>query len=624
MKLVTLIRDSAVAAARAFARLLAWILRPVFGSISWSAPPWARWLGAKGNATLESIRAKPLHALALLALLAAIGGGGAWTYKWWQARPKPIEVTYRIENPARTPIENEDEKDRGPRSLFVRFNQPVAPLAMIDKDVPTGIRMTAPIEGTWKWINDRELAFVPKEDWPVGSEHQLDFDKSVLASHVVLAAYRTKFQTPAFVAKVARSQFYQDPTNPTLKKAVFDLNFSHPVNTAELEKRIELKLAGQTEGIWGLGRERTKFTLSVDKLKLNAYVHSENLSTPQEDSSIELVVAKGAIAARAGQPFDTALTQVVRVPGLASLNVTQLGAAVAQSAKSEPEQIIATTLSASTLERDIKTATSAWLLPVYHPKTKKEERKSPHPWSNPKDISEDVIKESTKLDLELIAGEREHSENHVFKYQAPIGRYIYVQVERGLKSFGGYTLAKRAQHVVQVPPFPPQLNILGQGALLAMSGEKKVAVMVRDLPGVKMEIGRILPTQLQHLVTQSEGNFDKPQFYNTFGMDNLAERFEQKIPLPRLKQGKAHYEALNLGDYLKKDGADKRGIFLLRVQGYDPKLDRKPARKDDQEPTDPDEENEGGAQREDQGEPSEREDYRLLLVTDLGILVSGR
>ncbi len=611
MKLVTTIRDLASKAGRGFARLSGRVLSPVFGHVAWTAPPWARWVGTH-----------PKHTGGAALLLVALAAGGYFGVKWWEARPKPVEVKVTVQNPARTPIENEDEKDRGPRPLIIQFEQSVAPLAMAGKDIPSGITIAPALDGQWKWNEDKELEFNPKEDWAVGADYQITLDKSVLAPQVVLANYSPKFQTPAFVAKIMRSQFYQDPTNPTLKKAVFDINFTHPVNSTELEKRIALKLAGQSEGVWGLGRESTKFTVTYDKLKLNAFIHSENLSTPQEDSSIELTVDKGATAARGGKAFDEAMSKVVRVPGLASLSVTQVAPNVAMTAKNEPEQIITTTISASTLEKDIKGATSAWLLPVYNSKIKKEDRQGPYAWGNLKEISEDVLKESKRVELELVAGEREHSETHIFKYNAPIGRYIYVQVERGMKSFGGYVLAKRVQHIVQVPAFPAQLNILGQGALLALSGERKVAVMIRDLPGLKMEVGRILPSQLQHLVTQSEGNFDKPQFMGTFGMDNLTERFEKKIPLPRLKQGKAHYEALNLGDYLKKDGTDKRGIFLLRVQGYDPKIDRKQVKSDDEEPTDPDQQDgETGQQREDQINPSEREDFRLLLVTDLGILV---
>jgi len=621
MKAFVMIRDFFVAAARRLTSLVAVLAARAVGTVSWSAPPWMGWCQSQAARVAKSAIANPAYSLLAAAIISASVAGGWYGLKWWQARPKPLAVAVTVVNPPRSPIENEDETDRGPRPLQLRFAQSVAPLAMSGKDVTSGIAIKPVIDGRWKWISDKELEFQPKEDWPVGATHEVVLKRDALAQHIRLASYELKFQTPKFIAKVVNSQFYQDLTNPTLKKAVFDINFTQPVNTAELEKRIVLQLAGQSEGIWGVGRETTKYTISYDKLKLNAFVHSENLQTPQENSSIGLTLAKGVMSARGGQPFGDVLTRSVRVPGLASLIVNELSANVVQNQKNEPEQIITTVLSASTLEKDIKGATSAWVLPVYNPKTKKEDRREPYQWGNAKEISEEVLKESTKIDLELIAGEREHNESHAFKYQAPIGRFIYVQVERGLKSFGGYTLAKRTQAVMQVPPFPAQLNILGQGSLLALSGEKKIAIMVRDVPGVKMEMGRVLPSQLQHLVTQSEGNFDKPQFFGAFGMDNLSERFEKKIPLPRLKQGKAHYEALNLGDYLKKDGAEKRGIFLLRVQGYDPKSDRKRAKPDDAEPADPDAEGEGQSGSGNNGDASEREDFRLLLVTDLGILV---
>ena len=310
MKLVTTIAELAGKAGRGFARLTGRVLSPVFGNVAWSAPPWARWVGAH-----------PKHTGSAVLLLVALAAGGFYGYKWWAARPKPIEVKVTVQNPARTPIENEDEKDRGPRPLIVQFEKSVAPLAMAGKDIATCITIAPPLEGQWKRNEDKELEFNPKEDWAIGAEYQITLDKSVLAPQIVLANYSPKFKTPTFIGKIMRSQFYQDPTNPTLKKAVFDINFTHPVNSVEIEKRIALKLAGQSEGVWGIGRESTKFTVTYDKLKLNAFIHSENLSTPQEDSSIELNVDKGVTAVRGGKAFDEALSKVVRVPGLASLTI---------------------------------------------------------------------------------------------------------------------------------------------------------------------------------------------------------------------------------------------------------------------------------------------------------------
>src|SRR5207248_2401471 len=119
----------------------------------------------------------------------------------------------------------------------------VAPLAQVGKDVAAGVTISPAAQGGWRWNNDRTLVFTPKEDWPVGTEYKLEFQRSLFNPEVRLAEYSGKFATAPFVAKLAKAEFYQDPVKPDLKKAVIELNFSHPVNPVELEKRIELKQA---------------------------------------------------------------------------------------------------------------------------------------------------------------------------------------------------------------------------------------------------------------------------------------------------------------------------------------------------------------------------------------------
>ena len=182
MKLVTTIRDLAGKARRGFARLSGRVLSPVFGNVAWSAPPWARWVGAH-----------PKHTGSAVLLLVALTVGGFYGVKWWEARPKPVEVKLAVKNPARTPIENEDEKDRGPRPLIIQFEQSVAPLAMAGKDIASGITITPALEGQWKWNEDKELEFNPKEDWAVGAEYKITLDKSVLTDFVaVLSAAKLR------------------------------------------------------------------------------------------------------------------------------------------------------------------------------------------------------------------------------------------------------------------------------------------------------------------------------------------------------------------------------------------------------------------------------------------------
>jgi hypothetical protein len=145
-----------------------------------------------------------------------------------------------------------------------------------------------------------------------------------------------------------------------------------------------------------------------------------------------------------------------------------------------------------------------------------------------------VLKDAEALNLEQIPAEREFVESHSFRYRADVGRFMFVQIDKNLRSFGGYLSPRTERFIVRVPPFPPELKILSQGSLLALSGERKVAALVRDLPGVRIDVARLLPAQLQHLVSQSNGDFANPSFYGSFGPDNVTERFVRKRPHGRL------------------------------------------------------------------------------------------
>src|SRR6185503_5171140 len=196
-----------------------------------------------------------------------------------------------------------------------------------------------------------------------------------------------------------------------------------------------------------------------------------------------------------------------------------------------------------------------------------------------------------------------HYELHSLRYEADPGRYIYVKIDSGLRSFGGYQLGESVERIVRVPEFPRELSIMHQGSLLSMSGEKTLSLFARNLRKIRVEVNRLLPRQLQHLVTQSNGNFATPMFSNwSFDAANVAERFVRVLELPPAPPGKAQYEAVDLGEFLDTEGGDRRGIFLVRAQAWDG--DEKSAR-------------EYGTQWNNTGQLS---DGRLLVVTDLGLL----
>ncbi|HKB61032.1 MAG TPA: alpha-2-macroglobulin [Gallionellaceae bacterium] len=647
-------------AVRAIIGLLGWLLRQVVGT--WNPPAWLKRLRPGANAFFGFISRSLLHpcwalvkahrkaAVAGAVVIAVLGGSGLAFYDYWKSRPHPLEVSYSVVDPGRTELEAENAAERAPKSLVITFGDSVAPLADSGKEIAKGPTLSPAQPGKWRWSDDRTLIFTPSADWPIGRTFSVKFRQEMFKPEVVLANYETAFHTAPFVMRISDTQFYQDPVNPAVKKVVVDLNFSHPVDPVSLEKHVGLVMAGEHGGFLGLGKKELSFVISYDALKLNAYIHSEPLPIPKDPGQVVLTLGKGITAARGGDGFDQELTRSFTVPSLYSLQVDDIRPQVVSNERNEPEQVLIVHTSEEVNETEMQQAVSMWVLPKANPTPANHNSQARYFWGQG-EITAAVLAKSQRLAPNPIPTEFDHSDTHSYKYQADVGRQIYVQVRKGIKSIGGYILGHDEASIVTVPRFPAELKILSQGSLLALSGEKKVAVLVRDLPGYQVEIGRVLPSQLQNLVSQADGDYSNPEFYGRFGPDNLVERFVRKVPLLHMKHGKARYEAIDMADYLNAGGVgQKHGVFLMTVTSYDPAQDKQNARAQkpqtpveaataapedggDSQATPDDAAGDGGGDNADESADcgddcgddtmsmQYRTDKRLVLVTDLGILV---
>src|SRR6202042_2950974 len=124
----------------------------------------------------------------------------------------------------------------------------------------------------------------------------------------------------------------------------------------------------------------------------------------------------------------------------------------------------------------------------------------PYEWGAD-EVGDDVLRHSQPMKLELVPTEKEFAELQSFKYHAEPGQRVYIRFAQGLKSFGGYILGKANAQAFTVPDYPKLLRFMADGSLLSLSGDKRVSVVSRNVPGMRLEIGRILPDQLQHLVS---------------------------------------------------------------------------------------------------------------------------
>ncbi len=561
----------------------------VFGSVDWQMPAWPLALASKIWAYLSIVRQTPRKYLKFAGITIGVIALVVTGIIWFKHMPKEVKIDVTVSDPAVTRLV---EEKWVVYPVTVHFGSSVVPLEYLNKPVTAGIEMKPAIEGEWRWAADTKLVFTPKEgvDWPVGGEFKITLaKKGLVAKHVNLKTYELTFRSASFSAAISSAYFYQDPIDPNLKKVVATVSFSHPVDTADFDERVRMYAKG--------GKYPVHVT--YDKYKLSAFIHSDPIEIPNEVDYNMLTIESGAHAAKGGDGLSQTIESSVKIPGLYDgfwVNSAEL--ALVNNERLEPEQVMILNASAGVEDKEIDKNISAYLLPVQHPDKNEDDGKEPYFWVATK-VGEDILKLSKPVKLEPLPTDRDAAATHSYRYEGEVGRYLYVKVNDGIKSFGGYIMGVVFDRVLRIPEFPKDLKIMQSGSLLSMGGEKKVPLYARAVPGVKFEIGRILPDQIQHLVTQTYGGFQNPSFRDTytFNQENISEYFFEERSLPKVPPGKAQYFAFDLNKYLNEGTDKRRGLFLFKVQGYD--LKKKELLSSDE---------------------LDLSDSRLILVTDLGIL----
>lgn len=582
------------------------------GKLIWDPPPWwvafrERELPPAGARLLDRIRERvPLvlerarlwlawvrerlpERRGLAAWAAAGFIGTVIVVRWMRARPAFAVVPVSLEAPEATPLQD----DAAPFPLRIHFGGSAARLSDVGKTLERGAGLSPSVPGRWRWETDSILSFEPKRDWAIGQEYRVRLERELFPDHLRPEKDSLTFATPGFAAQLESSEFHQDPKDPKLKKAVWTLRFSHPVDEGELHKRIRLDMGGGVPG-WFFGAPSYPFTVSYDKHRGKAFVHSSPISIPEKDDRIKLTVDSGVRSSRGGAPTKEPISSGVAIPGM--FNYFKLGEfaiALPRNERYEPEQALVLNFTAGVREKVVRRHLEAWILPRDLPSAEGRHGERNYYWTSGAVIGPEVLAGSTRLELQALAADKEFATTHSFRFQAPPGRFLYFRIEKGAECYGGYVLAKTVDGVLQVPEFPRELKFLGDGSLLTLAGDRRLSVVARGIPAIRFQVGRVLPGQVNHLVSQSGGRFQDPRFDDwRFGMDNLTERHEEIVHLASDAPGKTQYSGLELGRYLG-EGGSPRGLFLLKAEGYDPLTKS----------------------------PMAVGDTRLVLVTDLGLLV---
>ncbi len=568
-------------------RLLAFFL----GNFSWVAPPWLQALS-------RFIKSHVKSTLFLLVLSAA----AAASYWFYLSLPGPVMVRAALDQIQITP--NYD--DAQPDHLTIRFNydfsrlkqgQPrpdgkpsVARIDLVGKDIKSGISLSPAKPGIWSWVDDNNLRFVPETDWPAGTEYTVSFDDpTIFAEETVLAENSYPIATPELTARISQMEFYQDPQDISVRRIVATIQLSHPVDKAPFEKALSMTMRPSGENITTQPKTYD-FSVTYDKNYREAYIQSEAISLPEQPNYMQLSLAKGVRSLLGGEASKEAVDSKVLIPDVYSFLKASSSIQIVRNEQNEPEQVVMLEFTDDISDKELAEKMSIYLLPEKQPGSNK------HHWRSPREVKARALKLSKKLNYVVIPNEKNYSKLHSFKVDVPENRYLYVKIDKGLTSVNRFVHASFYDSVLTVPEYPKEVNIAGEGSLLTWSGNHKLTVLSRGVAGLKYSVGRLLDEQLYHLISQTSGDITNPEFYGwNFNEQNLAAFDTQLLRLKSSHPKQANYSSFDLSDYLPKQGK-RFGLFFVNIAGYDFKHNR---------------------------EVYQAKDKRLILITDLGVIVKN-
>ncbi|QTF09727.1 alpha-2-macroglobulin family protein [Brenneria izadpanahii] len=596
--------------------LLGRVIKPIIGHIDWRAPGWwtamSGWL-TRGFQRMEGGVDKHPKAvgLTILVLLCA-AGAGVYGWHWWLNRPQPIEPAPMVFQETGVSVNAPDVVNYAaeriaPQEVRFNFSHSAAPLADVGKTVEKGISLKPAAEGQWKWANGATLVFTPKNPLPMGGKYEVNFTPdALLAPQIKLTTTRYEFTVPAFDYQLGESQYYQDPQDPQKRHAVFNVKFNAPVDAASFEKQISLGL------IVAKAKSETKLNYSVvyDRKKLNAWVHSEPLQSFEHGGSVHIAIGEGVKASVASNATAQPRNGWVAVPTLYSLTVNEASAQVVDAEGAKGERALIVGFSDAVKDSDVRRAVKVWLLPQHDPN-------DPYAANDPDDfyhwnvdsVENSVLAQSTPLNVQLNDAENDYQPQFSFRFDAPAHRSLLVEIDNVLTSSGGYKMPERLYRIVHVPDYPKLLQFMSQGSLLSVNGDKQVSVAARNVPGLRLDVKRVIPSQLQHIVSFKRREYSSAEF-NRLNDEYFTEHFKYQTAVDNDKPGEVNYRGVDLSRYLSTDPRSHRGIFLLTLSEWDPQRDEeKPAADDD------------GYLYQDQSEDEPQVgDSRFVVVTDLGII----
>jgi uncharacterized protein YfaS (alpha-2-macroglobulin family) len=577
----------------------------VFGTLSWHAPYWLKTL-------VRVARRRPIASLITLIALTATIVGGYQAYRVHQQNTQGLQFIATVTPPGLADFDRESNLVT-PMELVISFvpatknidsevnrNEhkiagpaSVARLDLIDKKLSASPTLSPKIPGEWLWKNERELAFKPASDWPAAQNYKVTFPAQIFAPGTKLKKNLVSFKTPPLEVALDELSFYQDPLDKKVHKITATLAFSHPVDSNAVKSAVSLALFDKkindskiNDSTNSTNSTNIEFSLTHDQHQRVFYLQSNPLEIPQNEAYVTLSASEGINAVYGNANTSTVIADSLLIPSMATyFRVASASAQILNNPTGEPEQVLTVEFTDEVNTQLAAQQIKAFLLPSKF----NQENVS---WTSPQQISAEVLKQAKPVSLDAIETEGDLAKSHSYIIDIPANRQLYLAVASGLISVNNFEMVKDYDQLLTIPAYPKELQIMSKGALLSLSGEHKIPLVARGINAIKLQTHKVLPHQINHLISQTYGDISNPNFFSyQFDKNNIGIYSDEIISLNTSHPQKAIYATYDLSAKLSKDSL---GLFFIHAQGWDNSSNRL---------------------------IYEVADERLIMITDLGLLL---
>lgn len=560
---------------------------------------------SRRNARTQKHGTKKFHIImwiggVFLAGALALGGIAAWRAVGHDKNQSVVKLTVKAPAPAEfaddnvalfssadaLPDINNNRKTNPATDVSVTYDWESGPYAPAFKmnigesDLSKNVKITPFIRGAWRMRGSNTLIFHPEGDWPADEKFTVKISPDLINSDVRTDSRSISFTTPDIVATMDSFNIYPAPGAPRTMVGVAIVSFNYPVDTTNFKDKVSMKLDDT----------RLDFTVKFDRWRRTAFIVSAPVTITDAPQIMRMKLNR--IHAAHGNAHTKKITANTTIESADNFfKVSALETAVVDDADGNAQQLVLINTTAAAARGTKWTEyVDAYLLPLHRDSDTEEQS---HKWADD-EINADVLKKSEKLPLKQMDFE---TPTGVYQYAMSYDvsdtcdRYIYVAINPGLKSTGGFELMRAATRVMRVPYPTATVKIAGDGALLSLAGDKKLGIMARGgVDAAYVNLYKVKSSEINHLISQTYNVFAPGMEFKSwsFGAYDMSVVFQKKISFANASRKQTNYASVDLGDYLDRTRGDKTGIFIVQTDASRPQ--------------------------------AEYSDKRLILLTDLGII----